>query len=209
MDQVSPLTLLFFTTIFNSFPVQIIITIHMITESFILTAQKHLWICRTRFSPSKAKTWTKPLFALILLEHVTETPQLPSLPRNTRYLSHKSSCFDWCTYGWALNYDSIDTGAYQYIILMNSSVRGPFMPTYLPVRPSIRAQRVPCPDFMPFYLNAQPLHLHHHPSSLKWGWARSESHYDLHAVKWRSRIRGLWWIIHRPRYAICHPRQCI
>ena len=59
------------------------------------------------------------------LEH-----ELPKLPPNAWYIFHENRCFDWGTIGWLFRTGKIDTGAYKFFILMNSSVRGPFTPTY-------------------------------------------------------------------------------
>ena len=59
---------------------------------------------------------------------------LPSLPAHARYLFHNNSCFDWGTYGWALDTDAVDTSPYEFIMFVNSSVRGPFLPPSWPVR---------------------------------------------------------------------------
>lgn len=60
--------------------------------------------------------------------------QLPQLPRNARYIFHENRCYDWGTFGWALVERKVDTSRYTYIIFMNSSVRGPFLPAFWPVR---------------------------------------------------------------------------
>lgn len=73
-----------------------------------------------------------------------EAPQLPSLPRHARYVHHNNSCYDWGTYGWALEAEIVDTSVYAYIVLINSSVRGPFLPPYWPVR-----TRLLCTDSKP------------------------------------------------------------
>lgn len=58
-------------------------------------------------------------------------PDLPKLPANARYLMHPNQCYDWGTFGWAINSTHVNASRYQYFIFMNSSVRGPFMPSYL------------------------------------------------------------------------------
>ncbi len=62
------------------------------------------------------------------------SPSLPQLPRNARYLFHENKCFDWGTFGWVFDETNINTDLYKSIIFMNSSVRGPFLPPYFPVR---------------------------------------------------------------------------
>ncbi len=60
-------------------------------------------------------------------------PELPELPANARYIFHENRCYDWGTIGWALETGKVDASLYRYIIFMNSSVRGPFLPNYFPV----------------------------------------------------------------------------
>jgi hypothetical protein len=54
---------------------------------------------------------------------------LPELPGNARYLRHDNVCYDWGSYGWAL--DRIEGwNRYRRYFFVNSSVRGPFTPVY-------------------------------------------------------------------------------
>lgn len=55
---------------------------------------------------------------------------LSKLPPNARYVFHVNECLDWGTWGWLLATSQVDVNKYQYFILMNSSVRGPFLPAY-------------------------------------------------------------------------------
>ena len=59
---------------------------------------------------------------------------MPELPTNAKYIHHKNECYDWGTFGWAISTKQVDIGRYKYIIFLNSSVRGPFVPPYWPVR---------------------------------------------------------------------------
>ena len=59
---------------------------------------------------------------------------MPDLPKNAKYIHHKNECFDWGTFGWAIGTNQVDVGRYKFIIFLNSSVRGPFIPPYWPVR---------------------------------------------------------------------------
>ena len=68
---------------------------------------------------------------------------LPSLPSNAQYIFHSNQCFHWGTFGWALGKSVADTATYNYIIFMNSSVRGPLLPAYWPVS-SIEWQTMSC-----------------------------------------------------------------
>ncbi|KAK9826482.1 hypothetical protein WJX81_003889 [Elliptochloris bilobata] len=49
---------------------------------------------------------------------------------NVRFLSHLNVCYDWGTFGWVVR-SKIITSAYKYFIMLNSSVRGPFLPPYM------------------------------------------------------------------------------
>ena len=60
---------------------------------------------------------------------------LPELPEQAQYLSHKNECFDWGTYGWVLQMlIPAQLAAYKHFVFLNSSIRGPFVPAYWPVR---------------------------------------------------------------------------
>ena len=91
----------------------------------------------------------------ILLQHVTPLPprkranpfvrkgpsapvpsELPPLPPNALYVQHENECLDWGTASWALalphNHSAhVDPTAYRYFIILNSSVRGPLLPSWL------------------------------------------------------------------------------
>ena len=65
--------------------------------------------------------------------------RLPALPSNARYVLHKNVCMDWGTFGWLLDLpsshsDAVNTALYRYFFLLNSSVKGPFLPSYLEER---------------------------------------------------------------------------
>ena len=65
-----------------------------------------------------------------------EAGSLPQLPSNAQYVYHENKCYDWGTFGWALSSGKVDPSKYKHIIFMNSSIRGPFLPPYWPVRPA-------------------------------------------------------------------------
>ena len=66
---------------------------------------------------------------------------LPDLPKNARYVKHNNECYDWGTFGWLLlKSGQIKLKQYKYIVLTNSSVRGPYVPAYIPV--SLRSRPV-------------------------------------------------------------------
>ena len=56
---------------------------------------------------------------------------MPELPSNAKYLHHANECYDWGTFGWALEHEKVQVRDYKYFIFLNSSVRGPFLPPYL------------------------------------------------------------------------------
>ena len=63
---------------------------------------------------------------------LSQPDPLPVLPSNARYINHPNECFDIGTVGWLLRSKFIpDLKIFKYFIWLNSSVRGPFMPTYL------------------------------------------------------------------------------
>ena len=61
---------------------------------------------------------------------------LTGLPSNAKIVHRFARCFDWGTFGWAVTSGVQQTGGYRFFILMNSSARGPFLPSYWPVGPS-------------------------------------------------------------------------
>lgn len=70
---------------------------------------------------------------VFIIQQVTEPRHmLPLLPRNGRYLYHENDCFDWGSFGWAIREGHIEPERYRYVIVVNSSVRGPFLPSYWP-----------------------------------------------------------------------------
>ncbi len=64
--------------------------------------------------------------------------RLPDLPANAQYLPHENRCFDWGANGWAVAEGKVAPTRYSHIILVNSSVRGPYLPAYWPVRHAVR-----------------------------------------------------------------------
>ena len=73
---------------------------------------------------------------------------MPELPKNAKYIQHRNECFDWGTFGWAISTNKVDVGLYKFVIFLNSSVRGPFVPPYWPVSSNTRlhCQRHRQPD---------------------------------------------------------------
>lgn len=66
----------------------------------------------------------------------TQAPKLDTakLPSNARILTHANQCYDWGTFGWLLRSGDVTVKKYKYFVLLNSSVRGPYLPVYVPVR---------------------------------------------------------------------------
>ena len=73
-----------------------------------------------------------------------EAGNLPQLPSNAQYVYHENKCYDWGTFGWALSSGKVDPSKYKHIIFMNSSIRGPFLPPYWPVRSALATHSLDC-----------------------------------------------------------------
>ena len=61
------------------------------------------------------------------------------LPKNVRVRNHTNECYDWGTFGWLLRSGEVAVEKYKYFILLNSSVRGPYLPPYVPVGCALRS----------------------------------------------------------------------
>mmetsp|Transcript_12697 Transcript_12697/g.38289 ORF Transcript_12697/g.38289 Transcript_12697/m.38289 type:complete len:419 (-) Transcript_12697:2891-4147(-) len=70
----------------------------------------------------------------VFIMQTIEGVQLPDIsnkiPSNAEVITHPNSCYDWGTIGWLLESGRVDTLKYKYFLFMNSSVRGPFIPTF-------------------------------------------------------------------------------
>ena len=56
------------------------------------------------------------------------------LPRNAKYVQHANECYDWGAVGWLLLHSGqVKLSHYRFFVVTNSSVRGPFVPPYIPV----------------------------------------------------------------------------
>lgn len=64
---------------------------------------------------------------------MVQAGELPELPYNAEYVKHANECYDWGTFGWAIQGGVIDISVYKYYIFLNSSIRGPYLPPYLQV----------------------------------------------------------------------------
>ena len=71
-------------------------------------------------------------FFFIILQGVENISSLPTLPREAKYIPHQNICYDWGTLGWFLFQSGlIDQNQFDYFVFINSSVRGPFLPSYV------------------------------------------------------------------------------
>ena len=54
------------------------------------------------------------------------TFDMPEVPSDTKHtvLKHKNECFDWGTFGWAIETQKLGITHYKHIIFLNGSVRG-------------------------------------------------------------------------------------
>ena len=60
---------------------------------------------------------------------------LPKLPRNAKYIQHRNECYDWGALGWLLlRSGKVNMSKFTYFVITNSSVRGPFLPSYIQVK---------------------------------------------------------------------------
>lgn len=79
---------------------------------------------------------SQPADYYFILQNVNKIPvntsALPSLPPNAHYIQHENECFDLGTYGWFLSSNIVDITKYKYFVLMNASIRGPFLTAYFP-----------------------------------------------------------------------------
>ena len=80
-------------------------------------------LCPAVPSPPPSTPLTPPAVLL-------QRPDLPALPPNARYVYHPNSCYDWGTIGWVFSSGAADPSHYEFFLLMNSSVRGPYLPPY-------------------------------------------------------------------------------
>ena len=58
---------------------------------------------------------------------------MPELPANSRYARHSADCRGLGAFGWALQSGEVYPKRHKYFVLVDSSVRGPFMHPYLQV----------------------------------------------------------------------------
>ncbi len=73
---------------------------------------------------------TNNLPAALQYNDTVTTNNLPVLPSNARYVFHENECYDWGTAGWLIRTGQVNVNSYKYFMLLNSSVKGPYMPAY-------------------------------------------------------------------------------
>lgn len=58
------------------------------------------------------------------------------MPSSTIFMRHENACYDTGAFGWALKRQEVRRvlHSYDYVVVLNSSVRGPFLPSYVPGR---------------------------------------------------------------------------
>ncbi len=81
------------------------------------------------------------------------TFDMPEVPSDTKYivLEHKNECFDWGTFGWAIETQQLEITRYKHIIFLNGSVRGQCSAPLTPLR-SVRAGSVSLVPLRPQHL---------------------------------------------------------
>ena len=116
---------------------------HPLTERtlvlYVFSATDAAYLDNLRFFVSHAVHSTDPADYVIILQLDARYPinstLLPPLPHNARYVEHPNACFDWGTWGWFLrlpaSVSGTDVTRYAYFILINASVRGPYVPAYV------------------------------------------------------------------------------
>jgi hypothetical protein len=68
---------------------------------------------------------------LFVVQGGTKGLSLPTLPSNAKYIEHPNVCFDLGTIGWLIKETkNVDIHQYKFIVWLNSSVRGPYLPAY-------------------------------------------------------------------------------
>lgn len=88
---------------------------------------------RRSFPPPQEGDGCEYLIVLQQDAKLSQPEPLPPLPSNARYLHHPNECYDIGTVGWVLDSQLGKRGTkpYRYFVWLNSSVRGPFLPSYL------------------------------------------------------------------------------
>ena len=71
-----------------------------------------------------------PFLDYVIVVNGAATIDLTGLPSNVQVVRRGNACYDGGTAGEVLA--SMDIRAYHFFLIMNSSVRGPFLPAYFP-----------------------------------------------------------------------------
>ena len=58
---------------------------------------------------------------------------LPRLPQNGRYVRPRHHCHGLGAFSWVLHREAVHVAKYSYFIFLDSTVRGPFLPSYVKV----------------------------------------------------------------------------
>lgn len=59
----------------------------------------------------------------------------PPFPPFVLQLVKEGECYSWGAFGWMLNSGKVNIKKYSYFVLVDASVRGPFISPYVPVKP--------------------------------------------------------------------------
>lgn len=86
----------------------------------------------TTHSPPQAGVgnFEDPLTDYVIIVNGEAAIDLDGLPANVKVVRRGNTCYDGGTAGEVLS--EMDTKPYQFFFIMNSSVRGPFLPSYFP-----------------------------------------------------------------------------
>ena len=57
----------------------------------------------------------------------------PPFPPYVRQLVKEGECYSWGAFGWMLNSGQVNIKKYSYFVIVDASVRGPFISPYVPV----------------------------------------------------------------------------
>lgn len=59
----------------------------------------------------------------------------PPFPAHVLQLVKEGECYSWGAFGWLLNSGKVAVKKYRFFVLVDASVRGPFIAPYVPVSP--------------------------------------------------------------------------
>eukprot|EP00245_Coleochaete_scutata_P007057 TRINITY_DN2205_c0_g1_i1.p1 TRINITY_DN2205_c0_g1~~TRINITY_DN2205_c0_g1_i1.p1 ORF type:complete len:467 (-),score=63.51 TRINITY_DN2205_c0_g1_i1:385-1785(-) len=121
------------TGLWASVPTNRTLVIYVFSNTDDFYLQNLLRFVRMGIAPdNKDGSEGEPVDYYIFLNGIDDKVKalLPVLPtKRARYVEHKNECFDFGTIGWAFKKPGlIQLWLYQYILWLNSSVRGPYLP---------------------------------------------------------------------------------